>query len=153
MELEIYLKCINNAIIIYGNYRHSLKLQGLIGYYICILWSSKDWMGIAYVSFGIQGIKNYGWINGFPNKQPLCSTLALIHIKKFIEPQITIKNGILVFSFNSWDVFFFNYRRHFMVLRLGLSFDISHVLTFCSLNLVAPKLACLELYKIIYWVP
>jgi hypothetical protein len=54
-------------------------------------------MGIAYVSFGVQGIKNYGWINGFPNKQPLCSTLALIHIKKFIEPQITIKNGILVF--------------------------------------------------------
>ncbi len=48
------------------------------------------------MSFGIQIIKNFGRINGFSKKQPLCSTSTLIHIKKFIEPQIIAKNGILV---------------------------------------------------------
>jgi len=42
MVFEIYLKCNDNAITIYGFYMQSLQFQGLIQYYICILWSSKD---------------------------------------------------------------------------------------------------------------
>jgi len=53
-------------------------------------------MGIVYASFGVQWIKNFGWIDGFSKKQPPCSTSTLIHIKKSIKPQITTKNGILV---------------------------------------------------------
>jgi hypothetical protein len=70
--------------------------------FTCILYNSNDWLSIIYasfgvlgiewymyVSFGIQEIKNFGWISGFSKKQPLCSTSTLIHIKKSIEPQIT----------------------------------------------------------------
>ncbi len=111
-------------------------------------------MGIVYASFGVQGIKSFGWISEFSKKQPLCSTLALIHIKKFIEPQIIEKKGILVSCLVVGMSFFFNYHRHLMVSGLGLSFDDSQaVFTFCSLNLVAPKLACLELHRVVYWVP
>jgi hypothetical protein len=61
-------------------------MKSLYGGFIGFVWSSKDWMGVVYASFRILGIK----------KQFLCSTLALIHIKKIIQPQITTKNGILV---------------------------------------------------------
>jgi hypothetical protein len=45
------------------------------------------------VSFGVPRIKDF---LGIFNKQLLCSTSVLIHIKKSIEPQITTNNGILV---------------------------------------------------------
>jgi len=51
-------------------------------------------MCIVDASFGVPKIKDF---LGFFNKQLLCSTSTLIHIKKSIEPQITNKNGILVF--------------------------------------------------------
>jgi hypothetical protein len=50
-------------------------------------------MGIVDVSFGIPRIKDF---SRFFDKQLLCSTSALIHIRKYIEPQITANNGILV---------------------------------------------------------
>jgi hypothetical protein len=53
-------------------------------------------MGIIYASFGVQRINNFGSIVGFSKEQPVCSTLALIHIKKYIEPQIIANNCILV---------------------------------------------------------
>ncbi len=54
------------------------------------------------------------------------------------------------FSFNCWDIFFFKYCRHLMVSHLSLSFNDSQVvLTLCSLNFVAPMLACLKLHKVI----
>jgi hypothetical protein len=71
-------------------------------------------MGIVCVSFGVQGINNFGWINGFSKKQPLCSASTLIHIKKFIEPQITAKNGILV-SHSVVETSFFNDCKQLMV--------------------------------------
>jgi hypothetical protein len=55
---------------------------------------------ISYASFGVPRINK---ISRFFNKQLLCSTLALIHIKKFIEPQITTKNGIFITNLQaSW---------------------------------------------------
>jgi hypothetical protein len=60
----------------------------------CFWLSSKDWLGTIYASFGVPRIKDF---LGFFNKQFLCSSLVLIHIKKSIEPQITTNNGILVF--------------------------------------------------------
>jgi hypothetical protein len=68
------------------------------------------------------------------------------------EPKIIMKNGILV-SPSFVGAFFFNYHRHLVVSRQGLSSNDSQiVLTFCSLNLVAPKLAYPKLHKIVYWV-
>jgi hypothetical protein len=52
--------------------------------------------GYVYASFGVQIIKNFGWITRFSKKQPLCWTSTLIHIKEFIKPQIITNNGILV---------------------------------------------------------
>jgi hypothetical protein len=73
--------------------------------------------------------------------------------QKSIEPQITTKNGILVAHSIVGMSFFFYYRTHLMVLGLDLSFDDSQVvLSLCSLNIVAPRLAYLELHRIIYWV-
>jgi hypothetical protein len=152
MELIIYLNYNDNAIIVCGFYKHFLEFQGLIGYYICIFWSSKDWMGIVYAFFWVIGIKNFGWILGFFKKQ-LCSTLALIHIKKFTKPLITAKNGILV-SPLVVGTFFSDYYKHLVGSGPSLSFDYSQVvLTLCSLKLLAPMFACLELYRFIYWVP
>jgi hypothetical protein len=107
-------------------------------------------MGIVYASFGVPRIKD---LLGFFNNQLLCSTLALIHIKKSIEPKIIAKNGILV-SPSIVGMYFFYYHRHLVVSGLGISFNDSQVvLTFCSLNLVAPRFACLELHIVVYWVP
>jgi hypothetical protein len=107
-------------------------------------------MGIVYVSFGVPRIKD---LSGFFNKQLLCSTLTLIHIKKSIEPQITAKKGILV-SPSIVGMSFFYYRKKFIVSRMGLSFNNSQVvLTLCSLNLMAPKLAYLELHIVVYLGP
>jgi Co/Zn/Cd efflux system component len=50
-------------------------------------------MGTVDASFGVLRIEEF---LGFFNKQLLCSTSALIHINKSIEPQITTNNGILV---------------------------------------------------------
>jgi hypothetical protein len=33
-------------------YMRPLELQGLHGYYVCILWDSKDLINIMYASFG-----------------------------------------------------------------------------------------------------
>ncbi len=76
-------------------------------------------MGTVYVSFGVPRMKK---ISRFFKKRSLCSTLVVIHIKKSIEPKITIKINILV-SPSFVNMYFFDYHRHLMVLRLGLSFD------------------------------
>jgi len=83
-------------------------------------------------------------------RQNLCSTLALIHIKMFNEPK---KLQRMVFWFQLLRCFFLYYCRHFVVLRQCLSFgDSQVVLTFCSLNLVAPRFTYFELHRVIYWV-
>jgi uncharacterized membrane protein (DUF485 family) len=61
-------------------------MQSLYVGFIGIIWNSKDWLGTIYASFGVQGINNFGWIIGFSKKQFICSTSALICIKKSIEP-------------------------------------------------------------------
>jgi hypothetical protein len=61
-------------------------------------------MGIVDASFGVPRIK--GFLGCF-NKQLLCSTSALIHIKNSIGPQIIAKNGILV-SLSIAGTFFFS---------------------------------------------
>jgi hypothetical protein len=57
-------------------------------------------LGTIYASFGVIGIE---WVllmhpSEFQKSRIFqdFSTLALIHIKKFIKPQIIINNGILV---------------------------------------------------------
>jgi hypothetical protein len=50
-------------------------------------------MGIVDVSFRVPRIKDF---LGLFNKQLLCSTSTLIHIKKSTKPQITTNNVILV---------------------------------------------------------
>ncbi len=57
---------------------HPLEFQGLNGYCRSVFWNSKkqDFLG-------------------FFTKQLLCSTLALIHIRKCIEPDFIANNGIL----------------------------------------------------------
>ncbi len=106
-------------------------------------------MGIIDVSFGVPKIKDF---SRFFNKQLLCSTLALIHIKKSIKPQITAKNGILFFPsivgtsffFTIIDILWFQGRAyHSTIHKLFLSL--------CSLNLVAPRLTYLELHKVVYF--
>jgi hypothetical protein len=53
-------------------------------------------------------------------------------------------------SFISRHVFIFNFHTPFIVLGLALSSDNSfEILTLCSLILVAPMLACLELHTIV----
>ncbi len=117
-------------------YMHPLEFQGLNGYCICVLWSSKN-------------IKNLG----FFKKQFLCSTLAVIHIKKSIEPKITIKNGILVFPSFVETSFFFTIVDISWFHGLAYHHNSQVILTVCSLNLVAPQLTCLKLHRIIDWVP
>jgi hypothetical protein len=47
---------------------------------------------------------------------------------------------------------FFYYHTHLVVSGPGLSFNDSQVvLSFCSLNIVAPRFTYLELHRIIYW--
>jgi hypothetical protein len=105
-------------------------------------------MGIVDVSCGVPTIKDF---LGFFNKQLLCSTSTLIHIKKSIKPQIIANNGILVSPSIVGTFYFFYYCGHLVVSGTCLSFDDSQVvLSLCSLNLVAPKLNCLELHKVVY---
>ncbi len=124
---------------------------------LCSFQASFGVLGTKWVlylhSLDFRELKILEFFWDFLGKQNLCSTLALIHIKMSNEPKITTNNGILVFFFICWDVFFYYYRRHLVVLGQGLSSDNPQVvLTFCSLNLMAPKFTCLNLHKVVYQV-
>jgi hypothetical protein len=58
-----------------------------------ILKAPIEFQGLNGYCMGVPKIKDF---SRFLNKQLMCSTSTLIHIKKSIKPQITTKNGILV---------------------------------------------------------
>ncbi len=82
--------------------------------YLIFLWKCNDNVIIVRVFYrlSVEFLRLMHFLEfqdllGFFNKQFPCSTSTLIHIKKSIEPQITVKNGILV-SLSIVGTFFFS---------------------------------------------
>ncbi len=136
-------------------------MQSLYEYFIGFWLNSKDWLGTIYASFGIQGLNGYSrcilW--SFKNKRffkifPQATPMFNFNLNSYQKVYWTTnycQEWYFGFSFYYWDIFFFYYHRHLVVSRTGLSFNDSKVvLSFCSWNLMAPMLACLELHKVIY---
>jgi hypothetical protein len=55
--IKNFLEINDNLITIWVFYRLLVEYQGLIGYYICVLWNFREWMGIVDASFGVPRIK------------------------------------------------------------------------------------------------
>jgi len=135
--------------------------------FTCIFYNSSDWLSTIYASFGVLGIKwvcicvlqssrnQEFWMNYWIFQE--ATSMFNFNPNSYQKVYWTTnycKEWYFGFSFNCWDVFFFNYCKQLLVLGLGLSSNDSQVvLTFCSLSLVAPKLTYLEVHRIVYWVP